>query len=37
VAGPAEEKIDVHQTEVRGGEVYIKMQPKPLKSEPKAA
>jgi uncharacterized membrane protein/nitrite reductase/ring-hydroxylating ferredoxin subunit len=37
VAGPAEEKIDVHQIEVRGGEVYIKMQPKPLKSEPKAA
>ncbi|HST77400.1 MAG TPA: Rieske 2Fe-2S domain-containing protein, partial [Verrucomicrobiae bacterium] len=37
VAGPAEEKIDVHQMEVRGGEVYIKMQPKPIKSEPKAA
>lgn len=37
VSGPAEEKVDVHQIEVREGEVYIKMQPKPVESKPRAA
>lgn len=37
VAGPAEEKIDVHEIEVRGGEVYIKMKPRVVEPKPKAA
>jgi hypothetical protein len=37
VAGPAEEKIDVRQIEIKGGEVYVEMRPEPLESKPKAA
>jgi nitrite reductase/ring-hydroxylating ferredoxin subunit/uncharacterized membrane protein len=35
VSGPAEEKIEVFETEVRGGEVYVK--PKEKKEKPKKA
>jgi uncharacterized membrane protein/nitrite reductase/ring-hydroxylating ferredoxin subunit len=30
VAGPAEEKIDVHQVEIRAGEVFVKFKPRPV-------
>ncbi len=35
VAGPAEEKIDVHPIEVRSGEVYVKLRPVPVEPKPK--
>jgi uncharacterized membrane protein/nitrite reductase/ring-hydroxylating ferredoxin subunit len=37
VSGPAEEKIDVQQIEVLGGEVYVRMRPKAVQPKPKAA
>jgi uncharacterized membrane protein/nitrite reductase/ring-hydroxylating ferredoxin subunit len=37
VAGPAQQKIEVHEIEIRGGEVYVKMRPRAVKPKPKAA
>lgn len=37
VSGPAEEKIEVHQIEIRAGETYVKMQPSRVQPKPKAA
>lgn len=34
VAGPAEEKIRVHQVEIRSGEVYVKFKPTPVEKKP---
>lgn len=34
VAGPAEQKIDVHPIEVRNGEVYVKLRPRPVQPKP---
>jgi len=35
VAGPAEQKIDVHPIEVRNGEVYVKLRPVRVEPKPK--
>lgn len=37
VAGPAEQKIEIHKIEVRSGEVYVKLEPKPVQPKPKQA
>lgn len=37
VAGPAQRKIEVHQLEVRAGEVYVKFRPAAEEAEPKKA